>query len=420
MIGSRMILARLALRSVARNRRRTALTVLVVAAGFLAMALAGGFMAQTFSALSDAAIRGGLGHLQVMDAKALQDQEDASLQFALPDGEALAGKLRALPQVAEVLPRIQFMGLLTNGSRSVAYLGTAVDPAREPRFMAVADQVKDAAALPGGAGSRWLAADPAAREVVLGPGLAKALGASVGSSLTLMATTKDGALNAVDVTVVGLVDQGVKELNDRALLTSLATAEALLDAGGARSRLSVVLKEPGHLAEGLAAVRGALPAGETALPWTDLAAFFKQVRLLYLFIFGFMGLVLFLVVWLATANTLLMSVMERVREFGVLRAVGLRPGQLVRLLQWEGAALGAIGGLLGLAATLALRAAANAARIQMPAPPGSAHGYPLHIEAVPLVYLGTFLFLQLTLQVAALYPGLKAAKLRIVEALRHV
>lgn len=415
-----MILARLALRSVARNRRRTLLTVLVVAAGFLAMALAGGFMAQTFSALSDAAIRGGLGHLQVMESKALQDQEDASLQLALPDGEALAAKLRALPQVAEVLPRIQFMGLLTNGTRSVAYLGTAVDPAREPRYMAVMDHVRDAASMPGGAGSRWLSSDPGAREALLGPGLARSLGASVGSSLTLMATTKDGALNAVDVTVVGLLDQGVKELNDRALLTGLGTAEALLDAGGARSRLSIVLKDPKQMDAGLAAVRAALSPGETAVPWTDLAAFFKQVRMLYFFIFGFMGLVLFLVVWLATANTLLMSVMERVREFGVLRALGLQPGQLVRLLQWEGAALGLIGGALGLVATLLLRAAANAVRIEMPAPPGSAHGYPLHIEAVPLVYLGTFLFLQLTLQVAALYPGLKAAKLRIVEALRHV
>jgi putative ABC transport system permease protein len=384
------------------------------------MALAGGFMAQTFSALSDAAIRGGIGHLQVMEAKALQDQEDQSLQLALPDAEALAAKLRALPEVAEVLPRIQFMGLLTNGGRSVAYLGTAVDPEREPRFMAVLDHVRDAAAMPGGAGSRWLSPDPGAREVLLGPGLAKSLGASAGSSLTLMATTKDGALNAVDVTVAGLLDQGVKELNDRALVTSLGTAEALLDAEGARSRLSVVLKDPRRLDAGLAAVRQALPAGAAAVGWRDLAAFYKQVRMLYLFIFGFMGLVLFLVVWLATANTLLMSVMERVREFGVLRALGLQPGQLVRLLQWEGAAIGALGGVLGLIAALALRAAANAARIEMPAPPGSAHGYPLHIEAVPLVYLGTFLFLQLTLQVAALYPGLKAAKLRIVEALRHV
>ena len=415
-----MILARLAFRSVARNRRRTALTVMVVAAGFLAMALAGGFMAQTFTALSDAAIRGGIGHLQVMESKALQDQEDQSLQLALPDGEALAAKLRALPQVAEVLPRIQFMGLLTNGTRSVAYIGTAVDPVREPEFMAVKEHISDAQALPGGAGSRWLSATPGAREALLGPGLAKSLDAKVGSDLTLMATTKDGALNAVDVTVVGLLDQGIKELNDRALVTSLDTAESLLDAGGARSRLSVVLKDPGHLKAGLAAVRGALSPGEAAVPWTDLAAFFKQVRMLYFFIFGFMGLVLFLVVWLATANTLLMSVMERVREFGVLRALGLQPGQLVRLLQWEGAALGFLGGLLGLIATLILRAAANAAHITMPAPPGSAHGYPLHIEAVPLVYLGTFLFLQLTLQVAALYPGLKAAKLRIVEALRHV
>lgn len=328
-------------------------------------------MAQTFSALSDAAIRGGLGHFQVMETKALQDQEDQSLQLALPDGEALAAKLRALPEVAEVLPRIAFMGLLTNGTRSVAYLGTAVDPAREPRYMAVLDHVKDGAAMSGGAGSRWLSPDPNAREVLLGPGLAKSLGASVGSTLTLMATTKDGALNAVDVTVVGLVDQGVKELNDRALLTSLATSEALLDADGARSRLSVVLKDPKRLNAGLAAVRGALSSDESAIAWTDLAAFYKQVRLLYFFIFGFMSLVLFLVVWLATANTLLMSVMERVREFGVLRALGLQPGQLVGLLQWEGAAIGVLGGLLGLITTLLLRAAANAAHIEMPAPPAA-------------------------------------------------
>jgi len=414
-----MILARLALRNLLRQRRRTALTLMVVVAGFLALSLAGGFMAQTFQGLSDAAIRGGLGHLQVLPAGNLDGDEAQSLERSLPDGESLAARLRQDPAVAEVLPRIQFMGLLSSGPRSVAFLGTAVDPVREPRFMACLDAVKNGATAPGGAGSHWLSTDASAREVILGAGLARSLGASVGSSLTLMSTTKDGALNALDVEVVGLQDLGLKELNDRVLTVSLATASQLLDAGPARSRLSIVLRHPGDTAREQARLQALLP-GTALKPWFELASFYRQVKLLYVAIFGFMGLVLFLVVLLATANTLLMSVMERIREFGVLRAMGLQPGQLLSLLQWEGAFLGLMGSALGLTATLLLRAGLNALHLQMPAPPGTSHGYELDIHFVPLVYLAVALGLQATLQVSALFPGLKAARLRIVEALRHV
>ncbi|GLH67226.1 ABC transporter permease [Geothrix edaphica] len=414
-----MILPRLALRNLLRQRRRTALTLMVVVAGFLALALAGGFMAQTFQGLSDSAIRGGLGHLQVMPPGAMEGDEAQSLEKALPDGEALAARLRRDPAVAEVLPRTQFMGLLSSGAKSVAFLGTAVDPVLEPQHMACLGALKDGAKAPGGAGSRWLSVDPSAREVVLGAGLARSLGASVGSALTLMSTTRDGALNAVDVEVVGLQDLGLRELNDRLLTVSLATAGQLVDAGPARSRLSVVLKRPQDTAAELARIQALLP--ETSVkPWFELASFYRQVKLLYYAIFGFMGLVLFLVVLLATANTLLMSVMERVREFGVLRAMGLQPGQLVALLQWEGAFLGLLGSALGLAATLLLRAGLNALHIQMPAPPGTSHGYELDIHFVPMVYAIVALGLQATLQLSALFPGLKAARLRIVEALRHV
>jgi putative ABC transport system permease protein len=414
-----MILARLALRNLLRQRRRTALTLMVIIAGFMALSLAGGFMEQTFQGLSDAAIRGGLGHLQVMPPGAMEGDEAQSLEKSLPDGEALAMRLRRDPAVAEVLPRIQFMGLLSSGAKSVAFLGTAVDPTLEPKHMASTEALKGGALAAGGAGSRWLSADPSVHEVVLGVGLAKTLGATVGSSLTLMSTTRDGALNAVDVEVAGLQDLGLRELNDRFLTVSLSTASQLLDAGPARSRLSIVLKRPQDTASELSRIQALLP--ETSVkPWFELASFYRQVKLLYFAIFGFMGLVLFLVVLLATANTLLMSVMERVREFGVLRAMGLQPKQLLVLLQWEGAFLGLMGSALGLIVTLLLRAGLNALHIQMPAPPGTSHGYELNIHFVPIVYLIVTLGLQATIQVSALFPGMKAARLRIVEALRHV
>ncbi len=414
-----MILARLALRNLLRQRRRTALTLMVVVAGFVSISLAGGFMAQTFQGLSNSAVRGGLGHLQVLATGALEGDEAQSLEKALPDGEAVATRLRQDPAVAEVLPRIQFMGLLSSGAKSVVFLGTAVDPALEPKHMATTEALRDGAKTPQGAGSRWLSTDPATREVILGVGLARSLGATVGSSLTLLSTTRDGALNAVDVEVAGLQDLGLRELNDRLLTVSLATAGQLLEAGPARSRLSVVLKRPRDTASEQARLQTLLP-GTVVKPWYELASFYQQVKLLYFAIFGFMGLVLFLVVLLATANTLLMSVMERVREFGVLRAMGLQPRQLLGLLQWEGAFLGLLGSALGLAATLLLRTGLNALHLQMPAPPGTSHGYELDIHLVPAVYLLVAFGLQATLQLSALFPGLKAARLRIVEALRHV
>lgn len=415
-----MILARLALRNVLRNRRRTALTLLVVIAGFMALSVAGGFMAQTFDGLSQAAIRGGIGHIQLLHPQALGGDEGQSLEFAIPDGEALAVRLRKDDAVADVLPRIQFMGLLSNGPKSVAFLGTGVDPVREPKFMAVLDSLKDGAKASGGEGSRWISHQPGSREVILGVGLAKSLGASVGSSLTLMSTNKDGGLNALDVDVVGLQDLGLRELNERVLTVSLDTASSLVDAGSARSRLSIALKHPDDTAKELPRIQALVGKEVQALPWYELASFYKQVKLLYIAIFGFMGLVLFLVVLLATANTLLMSVMERVREFGTLRAMGLQANQLNYLLQWEGALLGLGGSFSGLVLTLIFRAAVNALHWQMPAPPGTSHGYELNIHFVPWVYVGVFIGLQLTLQFSALFPGLKAAKLRIVEALRHV
>lgn len=416
MILPRPILLHLAFRNVLRQRRRTVLTLLVLVAGYVALALAGGFMAQTFQGLADGAIRGGLGHVQILAPGGLDGDEGQSLEHALPDGEALAERLRQDPAVADVLPRIAFMGLASNGTRSVAYLGTAVDPVREPAHMNVADRLKDGAKAPGGEASRWLA--PKAQEVVVGVGLAKILGVAVGDGITLMGTTPEGALNAVDVEVVGFQDLGLKELNDRSLIVSLDTAEALLGAGPARSRLSVILKRPGDA--GREVSRLADLAGAEAHPWFELASFYKQVKLLYYAIFGFMGLVLALVVLLATANTLLMSVMERLRELGTLRALGLQARSLMGLLQWEGALLGLAGSALGLLVTLAIRAGLNALHLEMPAPPGTSHGYELNIHLVPEVYLGAFLGLQAVIQASAFFPGLKAARIRITEALRHV
>lgn len=393
------MLRRMALRNLLRQKRRSGFALAILAVGFLALALAGGFMAQTFRALSEGAILGGLGHLQVLP----ESPEEGAL---LPEDPSREARLAADPAVRAVLPRIELMGLLSAGGRSRAVLATAVAPDAEYRHL------DGAARLSSG---RWVEAGGA----LLGLGLAQALGVKPGDALNLMATLPDGAVNAIELRVSGLQDLGMKELNDRSLLLSLEDGERLLDRPGARSRLSLVLFKPERL-DAARAHLAPLAGPQTRMAtWREGAAFYQQVRLLYFAIFGFLGLVLALVVLLAVSALLMMGVLERMREFATLRALGLEPARLLGLIQLEAAWLGLAGSLLGLLLTLGLRALLNALHLQLPPPPGTSHGYELRIAFVPGITLGVALALQAVVQAAALLPALKALKLRISEALRH-
>src|SRR5262245_52909109 len=297
-----MSLTRLALRNVARNRRRSFLTGGVVVFGFAAVALAGGFMSQSFQGLREGTIRNGTGHLQFADPAFFAGHADAALAHGLAASDRMAAIRAKDAEVLQVLPRIDFVGLATNGSRSVPFLGTGLDPAPEARTMDTAKLL---------VAGRWFA-DASERGVVLGSGLARSLNVATGDSITLLATTPDGVLNAVDATVSGLADIPIKELDDRYLATTLGLASELLVASGRVSKLTVVLREYADAAEVRPRLLSSLHAagidvaGKT---WEELAVFYRQVRLLYIGIFGFMGLVL-VVVLLAAANTMMMAAAE--------------------------------------------------------------------------------------------------------------
>jgi len=175
--------------------RRSALIATVVTFGFAAFALAGGFMAQSFQALKEGTIRS-VGQLQILDRRAVERSEETTLEFGLHDADRVREIASRDPAVAAVLPGIEFVGLATNGAKSIPYLGVAVDP--EPEAAATYFRVLVVAGT-------YLSGD-GGDGVVLGTGLASALGTKVGDAVTLMATTPHGSLNAVDAVVSGLAD----------------------------------------------------------------------------------------------------------------------------------------------------------------------------------------------------------------------
>jgi putative ABC transport system permease protein len=402
----------LAWRNLVRQKRRTVLMGTVVAFGFAAFALAGGFIAQSFGALKEGTIRT-VGQLQAVDRRAVTQTEERTLEYGLHDASRARAIASSDEAVSAVLPRIDFVGLATSGAKSVPYLGVGVDPEPEAAATYARELIVAGKYLSGDGGDG----------VLLGTGLASALQVKIGDSITLMATTPDGSLNAVDAVVTGLADVQIKELNDRYLACGIALASRLLQSPETVTKLVVFLKRGAD--EGKAAQRLGRALDAAGYPvairnWRELAVFYGQVRLLYIGIFGFVGAVLIVIVILSAAIVMTMAVTERTREIGTLRALGTRPSGILKMFLTEGAALAIAGCAAGMILALLVRAALNASGIILPPPPGATHGMPIHVQFYPLAYAAGLSAMIVTMLVASYFPARRASRVSIVEALSHV
>ena len=411
-----MKFAQIALRNLARNRRRTALSLLLIVSGSVALLLTAGFIRYSFNGLREAIVRGGLGHLEVAP---VQDLEASPLERSgspgLSEWEGTRRRIEAVPHVLAAEGAIRLTGLISKGDRTVAAMGLGIEPEREYR-MGFETKLR--------AGSYLSDNPPAEGEdaVVLGLGLARALGVSPGDIVTLTAVTTDGTLNAYDMTVTGLITTGLQDLDARFFKAHLASAQRLLGTGNVSSLL-VALDDTGRTLEVAAVVRSQIDAerpGLAVADWESRATFYGQVKALYSGIFWFLGGIVFVLVCLATSNTLLMAVLERVREIGTLLALGTSRGQVAAIVVLEALWLGLFGATLGNLLGFGLASAINAAHFKMPPPPGAASGIDLMLELAFSDFALVAVVMLAVVSVAATLPVLRAVRLRIVEALGHV
>jgi putative ABC transport system permease protein len=406
-----MRLTLFAIRNIGRNKRRSGAVLALIALGSAALLVAGGYASANFTGLRESTIRNGVGHLQI-GARGFADQEETPLDRGLDDIEALRRSVAADPRVRAVAARIEFTGLASTGNQSVAVLGRGVEPREE---------YERAGFSPRMVAGRRVAAG-ATHEAMAAAGLARNLKLKPGDRLTLLSATVDGAINGLDTVIVGIYTTGIREMDERAIVVRLDTAQALLNTSRV-SKVVVVLNRTEDTLEARAALLARL-AGEgravDILTWSDLATFYHQVRGLFSGIFGFLGVIITVLVVLSAANAMTMTVMERVQEIGTLMAVGTTRLRILGMFVVEGLGLGAIGGGLGLALGYALATGLTRAGILMPPPPTFTTGFPLVISVVPVLYAAVLVLMIVTLGLAAVLPAARAARLRITDALGHI
>ena len=400
-------------RNILRHWRRSLVTLLAVVTGVVSIILFGGFVSANYDGLRESVIRSQYGHLQVYQVgyEELHRSAPEKVRLSRQDAEKIVAIMEREPRFIAASRRIEFTGLLGNEKQSQATVIRAVDTDAESLINSALTVIE---------GNDLDASD--AEGALLGEGLAQSLNAKTGDLLTLVSTTVDGGMNAVDVRVQGIFRSFAKEYDDRAMMMPLAQAQRVL--GTDAVDMVVLLIDD---TAGLPAVQAALTSSlqqaglQTEMrSWDQLATFYHRVVELYDGIFMFVIIVIAVVVLFGITNTMMMAVMERTAEIGTLRAIGTRQTGIVRQFVVESVILAAVSSLVGVVIGVALSRGITGLEIMMPAPPGSSRGYPLRIALVPWLWAVSALGVWMIAAFATLFPAINASRKSIVDALRYV
>jgi putative ABC transport system permease protein len=460
----------LALRNLLRNRRRSVTTLLAMIIGASSILLFGGYSRNITYGLQTGYVQRS-GHLQIQHKDYFLYGTGNPAAYGIAGYQGMIDILRKDPVLAPMLtvvtPTLQLGGIAGNFSagvsRTVLGTGVVVDEQNrmrqwndygyplQPRSQALTGTSQDAAVIGNGV-ARVLQlcgplkvlncaqpATPIERGGAPAPDDIAALSAlekpvqgtqsAAGETrIEMLAADAHGAPNVASLNVVKAEDQGVKEFDDVAVAMHLTQAQRLIY-GSAPPKVTAILLQLQHtsqipaakarLEELMATTWRAQPL--EILEYTTLNPFYGQSIGMFAAIFGFIAVLIGAIVLFTVGNTMSMAVVERTVEIGTLRAVGLRRGGIRRLFICEGLALGLSGALIGVLASLAIAAIVNHSGLTW-LPPGRVEPVPLTIRVWGewSMIIGTAVGLVLVAALSAWWPANRAARMNIVDALRHV
>ena len=468
-----MMLFKIAARNILRNRRRSAMTVAAIAVGAIAMLIFGAFTTFVILGVRTTTVQRS-GHLVVLRTGYFSFGTGNPAAYGIADYKTVMKEISddpALgPMINVITPSISLFGIAGNFAidSSRTFIGSGVVPSdrdamrkwnqyhlgggriRPPAPSLLSDD--DIAKGPIGVGlartlglcaqlhipncpdmpapksddAQAAASDDltelAGRDKDAGAGQPKCENARI----DLLSATAGGAPNVVNFCVSGTDQQPAKELDDGFVQMHLALAQQLVYGRGEHKVTSIVLQL--NRTEDMKAARARLEAifKEKGLDlevhdFTELNPIYNQIIGFFGAIFSFIAVIMMVIVLFTVVNTMSMSVMERINEIGTTRALGVRRKGIRRQFLVEGSLLGVIGATTGVVLALVIATIVNRSGMTW-TPPGQSGSVPLFLllAGAPGLIVGAWLVLTIVATIASLIPASRAARMPVVDALRHV
>lgn len=405
------MLWQLAVRNLARNRRRTLLTMSALVLSVALLMLALGVFSGMFADMLASVTRQYHGHVVISKAGYQQQRQ---LHDDIKDDRQMLEHLLRKDNVRGASPRLRGFGLLSRNSDTEPVELLGVIPKLEGQVTLLGHALV-AGAMPAENASNW---------VVLGRGLAEKLSARPGDELVFVTQAADGSIGNDLLEVRGVFSTGDFSRDNGLALVPLAWLQRLLVLDDRIHEIALVVDEPLAAATIAHQLREELGRELEVLDWGQLLPEMQEAIASYDVSRLILVLILYTAAGLGVLNTFFMSVLERVREFGVLLSIGLKPIALRNLVMLESLVLGllsiGIGNLLGFLLTLGFSGQGmDLSRWLSPVTYAGGTIPPrLRAELIPDNLLIPSVVLLLVCLVAGYLPARRASKLQPVAALR--
>ena len=405
-----MEIIRVALKNVFRNKRRSALNLIAL---FLASCLmilglgwVEGYHTYVFRAMQDFES----GEVQLIPAGYLEESRRMPLDMNLPDYSILKERLKALPEVREATGRIDFTLRLSNRKESVSLAGRAIDPVSEANTTVLSRYIRE---------GQYLSEEEGG--ILLGKELAERMGVGPGDTVYLVAEDRFGVENFTDIRVAGIFHLGFPPIDRNVVFLDLASAMTLLDMDNRVTR--VVMR----MAGGVSPEKGVSLLSRQDLPgevhtWKTFAQATVSAVAADSNTFYMMLAVLYLLIFLGLLNSMSMSVHERTREIGTLRAIGMKRSRLILMFLMESGWLVILAFVMAVLLSLPVMGFLGGTGLdissQMPESIPVPFGERFYADFRPWHFLLSFGVAGLSALAGTFRPARKAARMIVADAMR--
>ncbi len=415
------MMLQIAWRNLMRNKRRTFLSALTIAVGMMYFAMMDSLMAGMDKQAVDNMVNLSTGAVKIQTREYEAEQETFPLEFGIESENQIIELLSDDPRVKGISPRTIFMGQVTNYEDMVPVRGIVVNHLKDTLVFSLTEHIE---------GSYF--GEDSENEILIGSSLAEDLGLELNSYITLYGQTKYETQNADDFVVVGIINSPDPTINSNTVFISESAGEKFLDLEGLRSEINISLHDRNSFDDMLddmveiqTTLQAALPS-DTVLTFRETGAdFIKMMESKSGFGYMMLSVVLFIAA-VGIFNTILMSVYERVREIGVLRAHGMHPNDLTKMFMFEGLYTGILGSILGFILAILVtyyfvevgldysELASDMDLSNVPVSMTTMYG----VWNIPQI-ISAAIFSTIIATIAAVIPARKAGKLSVTDALRH-
>lgn len=399
---------KIAFRNIFRQKRRTLLTTLTMFGGFVLCSFSIAFMDGSYNNVINMFTRNQLGHIQIHHH---EYTDRPALYRTVDDYEEIGRELDANERVEAWAPRLYSAGLASVEGKSGGVRIIGVDPELETAATSFDKKIVAGAGFNAGAD----------HDAVLGKGLANRLDADIGEEVVVVSQAADGSIANDIYTITGLVDSGNEMEDQMSLYLRLSDAQELLVLGGRVHEIAVVATSVRGLYGLAAAIASEIGRNDlTVEPWQVFARSFYDAMKADQKGNWISLVVITMLVAIGVLNTVLMTVLERTREYGLMRAIGTRPVQVFGLVLTEVFEMALLS--VGVGAILAYAVNYTFSIVGIPIPEVEYGGVTfsvMYTEINPRSFSIPLLCVVASAVAISVFPALKAARTQPASAMRY-